>query len=67
MKAKKWWTSKLVWLGVIEVGKGIVDFIFALPPDTAIFTIIMGILTIISRVLWTNQPISGAPGAKTKG
>lgn len=58
MAAKKWWQSKMIWLGIIEVAGGVVEFIFSLPVGASATTIVMGIITIIFRAI-TKQPIEG--------
>ena len=58
MLAKKWWHSKMIWLGVIEVAGGVIEFIFSLPVGASVTTIVTGIVTIILRTI-TKQPIEG--------
>lgn len=56
MEVKSWWKSKLIWLGIVEVAGGVVEYLFALPPGTSVATIVTGIITIILRAI-TNQPV----------
>ena len=56
MEAKKWYLSKLVWLGVLEIAVGIAQYIAALPAGASVATVVAGCLTIIFRIV-TNQPI----------
>lgn len=65
MEAKKWWQSKIFWLGVLIIAGGIAEFIAGLPAEASASTIAAGIIAIILRFL-TNTPISGTPGAKPK-
>ncbi len=65
MISKKWWQSKQVWLGVLIVAVGIVEYLASVPAGASIFTMIGGCLTIIVRFL-TNTAIAGTPGAKVK-
>ena len=53
---KKWWLSKLLWLGVLEIAVGIAQYIASLPAEVSVATIIAGCLSIIVRFL-TSQPI----------
>lgn len=57
---KQWWQSKTVWLGVLIVLGGIVEFVGGLPPGASVSTILAGIISIIIRFL-TNQPIGKLP------
>jgi hypothetical protein len=61
MTTKKWYESKLVWLGVLTALLGIIPLVQEMiakgPVDvTAILTLISGIVVVVLRV-WTNTPI----------
>lgn len=49
MEVKHWYTSKLFWLGVLEIAGGIALYIEGLPVETSAITIVSGIITIIFR------------------
>lgn len=48
-------TSKLVWLGVIEILIGIFSYLASVPAGTRIMAIIVGCLTIVFRFLTKDQ------------
>jgi hypothetical protein len=50
-------TSKLVWLGILEVLIGIFGYAATLPEETRISAAIAGILTVIFRFLTKDQLI----------
>ncbi len=55
--AKKWYMSKLVWLGVLEIAVAIAEYVAGLPTGTTIAQGIAGILTIIFRLI-TNKAVT---------
>lgn len=57
MEGQVWYRSKLLWLGVLEVGVGIANYIATLDAGTSVAAIAAGILTIIFRYL-TRQPLT---------
>jgi hypothetical protein len=66
MEPKKWYTSKILWVAVVMIILGaiplVADLLKVVMPQslevaTAILTFISGILTLVFRVLFTNQPI----------
>lgn len=57
MEAKKWFMSRMFWLGVATVVGGIAEFISELPTTASTLTVVGGLLTIILRFA-TNQPVS---------
>ena len=65
MVTKKWLKSKTLYLGLVAIAGGIVEFVFGLPPGASVSTIVGGILVIIFR-FYTNTAIAGTPGAKLK-
>jgi hypothetical protein len=63
---KKWYTSKILWAAVVTMLLGIVplvlDFfkavpLFSFPMVSAALTLLSGILTLVWRLFFTNQPI----------
>ena len=56
MTAKKWWQSRTLWVGVIEIAIAVLTYLAELPPSTTMTAGAAGILTIILRVI-TKQPI----------
>ncbi len=66
MEIKKFWTSKLFWLGVIQIAGAGIEFVFNLAPGASIGTLISGILTIIFRFM-TNQPVTSVGRKKPAG
>ena len=54
---KKWYLSKLLWLGVLEIAVGVANYIATLDPGTSISVITAGVLTIVFRII-TKQPIT---------
>jgi hypothetical protein len=63
---KKWYQSKILWAAIVTILLGVVplvlEFIKAVAPSSlttaaAVFTLISGVLTLIWRVFFTNQPI----------
>jgi ABC-type Mn2+/Zn2+ transport system permease subunit len=50
-------TSKAVWLGLLTVLAGIIEYLANVPPTASIGTIIVGCLTIVIRFL-TKDPIT---------
>ncbi len=62
---KSWKVSKTLLLGALTIVGGIVEFIYGLPAEASVGTIIGGILVIIVR-FYTNTAIAGTPGAKSK-
>jgi hypothetical protein len=62
METKKWYQSKLVWMGVLTALLGIIPLVQEMidkgPVDTtAILTLVSGVIVIALRV-WTNSPIN---------
>jgi xanthine/uracil permease len=64
--SKKWYESKILWAAVVTILLGLVpllaDLFKVIIPQsievaTAVLTFISGFLTLIFRVLFTNQPI----------
>ncbi len=49
-------TSKTVWLGILTVAIGIIEFLAGVPAGASAATIIVGVLGVIIRFL-TNEPI----------
>ncbi len=60
---KKWWQSKLLLLGVLQIVGAIAEYLAGLPVGVSIGQVISGILTIILRMLPT-LPIEGSLAAK---
>ncbi len=56
MKAKKWYLSKSVWVGVLIVLGGIAEFWMGLPTGASVATIVAGVITVILRFV-TKQSI----------
>ncbi len=65
MNSKYWWQSKMLWVAVLTILGGIVEYAFSLPAGVTIGTIAVGIINIILRFM-TNTAIEGTPGAKVK-
>ncbi len=63
MNVKPWYQSKLLWLSVMGIALGVVEFLEGLPPGASILTIIGGIIGVILRLV-TNTAIAGTPAAK---
>lgn len=57
MESKNWWKSKLIWLGVLEIAIGVVNYVATLDPGTSASAVIAGVLTIIFRYV-TKQPLA---------
>jgi len=63
MESKKWYQSKLVWLGILQTLIGSLGLVAELLQKAVIqpFDLVFlfsGILTIVIRVFFTNQPIA---------
>ena len=56
METKKWWQSKTLWMGVLVILGGVVEYIAGLPTGVSATTVAVGIINIIFRFL-TTQPI----------
>ena len=63
MQGKPWYTSKLIWLGVVTTLVGSLDLVARLlqqvqvtPSDIVLLA--SGILTVVLRVWFTEQPIA---------
>ncbi len=59
---KRWYTSKLVWLGIIQFVMGVAmqvaEFIETADfSPTAIAAIVLGVLTVVLRVWFTSEPV----------
>ena len=62
MDAKKWYQSKLVWLGIIMTLSGILPLVASLMQQASIapadfVSLFGGILTVILRIWFTSAPI----------
>jgi hypothetical protein len=66
LETKDFWKSKAFWLGVFIAAGGIVELIYGLPAGASVPTIIGGVISIIVRVFFTTEPITGTPGAKAR-
>jgi hypothetical protein len=66
MITKKWYQSKLVWIGILQVVAAVIEFITNQPDGVAIGVLISGILTIILRAYSSGTAIAGTPGARVK-
>ncbi len=53
---KAWFTSKTVWVAILTVAGGIVEYLVGLPIGVSIGTVLLGIINILLRFS-TNQPI----------
>jgi len=63
METKKWWESKIVWLGIIETLIGVLQIVqqqieVGSLNGAGVVNILIGALTIIMRVWFTNKVIS---------
>jgi hypothetical protein len=65
MITKKWWQSKIFWLGIAQILASIAEYIGGLPAGATIVQLVTGILTIVLR-FFSNSAIAGTPGAKAK-
>jgi hypothetical protein len=63
---KKWYTSKILWAAVVTMLLGIVPLVLdfnnsvplvSIPFLSALLTLVSGILTLVWRLFFTNQPI----------
>jgi hypothetical protein len=63
---KKWYESKLVWLGIFTTMLGVLpvvfDFVKGVQPDLAsildsLFVMISGIVAVVIRIWFTDKPI----------
>jgi len=55
-EVKKWFTSKTVWIGMLTIMAGIIEYMVGLPEGAAAGTIIIGVVNIVIRFL-TRQPL----------
>jgi hypothetical protein len=70
MEAKSFWSSKINWGGMVTVLLGIIPiiatFVKLIAPNSAIIvdgaaTMVVGVLIVIWRTFYTNQPIATPP------
>jgi hypothetical protein len=54
---KKFWKSKLFWIGVLVTIGGILEYVDSQPVEVSIPTMIAGVITIITRAL-TSEAIT---------
>jgi len=54
MNNKKWYLSKLLWLGILEIIGGVAAYIGGVPAGTSIAAMIAGAVTVILRII-TNK------------
>jgi hypothetical protein len=66
IEGKPWYRSKILWMAVLTIALGLIPLLMDLfkiiiPQSfelaTAILTFISGALTLIFRVMFTNQPV----------
>lgn len=59
VQTKKWYSSKLLWLGVVQVIGGAAELIVEVieAPEAAIAAVVSGIATIVLRAV-TERPIT---------